>query len=63
MTAIVLQFPARWREADESDTWAPAVAHRDERMPSGWWIVPAVVIGAGVWATLLVAGLRSAGVL
>lgn len=54
MTAIVLQFPPRWREADEPDTWAPAVAHRDERMPSGWWIVPAAV---------LVAGLRAAGVL
>ena len=24
-----------------------------ERYPSGWWLIPAAVLGAGIWASLI----------
>lgn len=26
---------------------------RETRLPPGWWIIPGALIGAGVWATLV----------
>jgi hypothetical protein len=36
-TAEIIPFPAR-------------AAVRERRFPSGWWIVPAALIGSAMWA-------------
>ena len=31
---------------------AETLAEDEPRLPSGWWLLPSVVIGAGMWAGL-----------
>jgi hypothetical protein len=28
------------------------------QLPAGWWLVPAVLLGAAIWATLLISVVR-----
>lgn len=41
------EIAARQAEAEASD------AGRAPRFPSGWWIVPAIILGGSAWAALV----------
>lgn len=40
--------------ADLTQSGAHSSDHaRDEKWPAGWWLIPSLVIGAGIWIMIL----------
>ncbi len=52
------QKPGVWA-VDPADPWRAGGAVTDTAMPAGWWLVPGVVLGLGLWG-LVGLGLYSA---
>lgn len=44
-----------WLEQERSGAGLPdpAPEERDDRLPSGWWILPAVLLGLPLWGLLI----------
>lgn len=45
------QEPGAWA-VDPVNPWHRGNAAADRMMPAGWWLVPGVVLGLGLWALL-----------
>ena len=42
-----------WQEQERRPLPPQALDDATQRMPSGWWMLPAFLAGAGIWAMIL----------